>query len=327
MAEMQLSDSDPPTHEVLRGFSELGLPLNSTLEAMLNEHHTHRTERRGCGYTQATRHLAEYINYPGRHSEYDDARLFADKSPGLIPRLRERASELGLEFTWRNLDRQRLPARLVEDPEFSELLRVEIARQRAIRHVPGRFQREESILLARIMCDLVLPVDARELGLEELPLWPEPLKIGTCPLAEKYFLEVAERFVRRRGRLNIIRGASGAPLMIEKLGLGDDHSCISLTPLVLNGVRLPAGSLLGVHYDEPGGTEPNAELPGDVIPLSACHGFRFLRLTTLSVSPANRPRAFSKHFEAQVDGGLFGPGVVEIAQLLAVAKAQLGSRV
>lgn len=326
MAEVQLSDTQVHSHEVLRRFRELGLPLNATLEAMLNEHHSHRTERRGSGYTQATRHLAEYINYPGRHSEYDDARLFADKSPGLIPRLRERASELGVEVTWRNLDRQRLPARLLGDPEFSELFRVEVARQRAIRELPERCEREESTLLVRIMCDLVLPVDAGELGLEELPLWPEPLKIGTCPLAEKYFLEVAERFVRRRGRLNIIRGARGTPLMIEKLNLGDDHSCISLTPLVLNGVRLPAGSLLGVQYQEPADAEPNAELPGQVIPLGACHGFRFLRLTTLSVSPANRPRAFTRHFEAQVEGGLFGPGVVEISQLLAVAQAQLGGR-
>jgi len=69
-----------------------------------------------------------------------------------------------------------------------------------------------------------------------------------------------------------------------------------------------------------------AELPGAVIPVGACRGFRFLRLTTLSVSPKNRPRAFSKHFEAQVAGGLFGPGVVEISQLLSVAKTQLARR-
>jgi len=326
MDQTQLSSSEAAPHELLGGFLALGLALNATLEAMLNEHHTHRTERRGSGYTQATRHLAEYINYPCRFSEYDDARLFADKSPGVIPRLRERAGELGIELAWRNLDRQSLPERLLSDPEFSELSSVELARQRAIRAVCERFEREESILLARIVCDLVLPVDATELGLEELPLWPEPLKIGTCPLAEKYFLEVAERFVRRRGRLNIIRGASGTPLLIEKLNLGDDHSCISLVPLVLNGVRLPAGSLLGVHYDELEGVEPNAELPGAVIPLQACRGFRFLRLTTLSVSPKNRPRAFSKHFEAQVAGGLFGPGVVEISQLLSVAKTQLARR-
>ena len=326
MDQTQLSTSEPAVHELLGGFLALGLALNSTLEAMLNEHHTHRTERRGSGYTQATRHLAEYINYPCRFAEYDDARLFADKSPGVVPRLRERARELGVEIAWRNLDRQSMPERLLADPEFADLFGVEVARQQAIRGAPERLEREESVLLARIVCDLVLPVDATELGLEELPLWPDPLKIGTCPLAEKYFLEVAERFVRRRGRLNIIRGASGAPLMIEKLNLGDDHSCISLVPLVLNGVRLPAGSLLGVHYDEPEGTEPNAELPGVVIPLGACRGFRFLRLTTLSVSPKNRSRAFSKHFEAQVAGGLFGPGVVEISQLLAVARTQLGSR-
>jgi len=326
MDQTQLSSSEAAPYELLGGFLALGLALNATLEAMLNEHHTHRTERRGSGYTQATRHLAEYINYPCRFTEYDDARLFADKSPGVIPRLRERAGELGIELAWRNLDRQSLPERLLSDPEFSELSSVELARQRAIRAVCERFEREESILLARIVCDLVLPVDATELGLEELPLWPEPLKIGTCPLAEKYFLEVAERFVRRRGRLNIIRGASGTPLLIEKLNLGDDHSCISLVPLVLNGVRLSAGSLLGVHYDELEGVEPNAELPGAVIPLQACRGFRFLRLTTLSVSPKNRPRAFSKHFEAQVAGGLFGPGVVEISQLLSVAKTQLARR-
>jgi len=326
MAEIQLSSTEAASHEVLLGFRALGLPLNPTLEAMLDEHHTHRTERRGSGYTQATRHLAEYINYPCRYVEYDDARLFADKSPGVIPRLRQRAGELGVPFTWRNLDRQLVPARLANDPEFSELLRIEVARQRAIRQVPELFEREESVLLARIMSDLVLPVDARELGLEQLPLWSEPLKIGTCPLAEKYFLELAERFVRRRGRLNIICGAKRAPLMIEKLGLGDDHSCISVTPLVLNGVRLPAGSLLGVEYDELEGTQPNAELPGEIIPLTQCRGFRFLRLTTLSVSPANRLRAFSKHFEAQVEGGLFGPGVVEIAQLLLVAETQLRER-
>jgi hypothetical protein len=63
-----------------------------------------------------------------------------------------------------------------------------------------------------------------------------------------------------------------------------------------------------------------------VIPLSECLGFRFLRLTTLSVSPENRPRAFSKHFDAQVANGLFDPGGVAISQLLSVAEAQLRTR-
>jgi hypothetical protein len=102
MEQIQLSGSEPAAHELLGGFLAFGLTLNSTLEAMLNEHHTHRTERRGSGYTQATRHFAEYINYPCRLTEYDDARLFADKSPGGGPRLRERARELGVEIAWRS---------------------------------------------------------------------------------------------------------------------------------------------------------------------------------------------------------------------------------
>lgn len=39
-----------------------GIPLNATLVEMLGEHFSHRTERRGCGYTQATRHLAVLVN-------------------------------------------------------------------------------------------------------------------------------------------------------------------------------------------------------------------------------------------------------------------------
>ncbi len=317
---------DAQDHELLRAFDKRGCPLNGVLREMLNEHHTHRTERRGCGYTQATRHLAEYVNYPGRVNEYDDARLFADKSPGVIPRLRARAEELGVRFDWRNLDRNRPDPALLEDPEFSELFQVELSRQRQIREMPEQLELEESVLLARIIRDIVLPVTLADVGAAELPLWQEPLKIGTCPLAEKYFLELADGFVRRRGRMNIICADDGRPLLIEKLHLGDDHSCISLEPLVLNGVCLPAGSLFGVQYESLFGTQENAELPGLNIPLRACSGFRFLRLTTLSVSCDSRPRAFSKHFRAQVDGGLFDPGVVEISQLLSVAQAQIPKR-
>ncbi|MCU4363439.1 hypothetical protein KTH19_19350, partial [Acinetobacter sp. WU_MDCI_Abxc22] len=51
-------------HEVVRLFKENVFPLSNKLTEMLNEHYSHQTERRGCGYTQATRVLAEYINFP-----------------------------------------------------------------------------------------------------------------------------------------------------------------------------------------------------------------------------------------------------------------------
>ena len=42
-------------HELTRVAAAHGLHLNATLTEMLNEHFSHRTGRRGCGYTQATR--------------------------------------------------------------------------------------------------------------------------------------------------------------------------------------------------------------------------------------------------------------------------------
>lgn len=38
-------------HEVVALFQQHLLPLSNTLTEMLNEHYSHQTERRGCGYT------------------------------------------------------------------------------------------------------------------------------------------------------------------------------------------------------------------------------------------------------------------------------------
>ena len=51
-------------HEIVSAFARAGLPLRRTLAEMLDEHFSHHTERRGCGYTQATRHLSSLINAP-----------------------------------------------------------------------------------------------------------------------------------------------------------------------------------------------------------------------------------------------------------------------
>ncbi|HEX2672385.1 MAG TPA: hypothetical protein VHM25_16000, partial [Polyangiaceae bacterium] len=152
---------------------------------MLNEHYSHRTERRGAGFTQATRHLARLVNRPREPGEHFAAPLFAD------PR----------------------------NPNSRDVLR----------HLLGELSREESRLLAAIIIDLVFPRQASE-AIFELPAWPDDLKIGTCPLAEKYFLELAEAFVRRRGLANVLISPAGEPLLIEKINLGDDHSCISVAP-------------------------------------------------------------------------------------------------
>jgi hypothetical protein len=319
--------SSPPSeehHELLRVFDAHGFRLNVFLHEMLNEHHTHRTERRGAGYTQASRHLAEHVNR-GRHPyEYDEARLFADRTPDSVHTLVDAAGAKGVDLPWRNLDRRAPPLGVLEDPELLIGYDEEAERQRRLRALPTLVEREESRLLAGIIVDLLLSNTAAETGYPELPPWPEKLPIGTCPLAEKYFLELAQGFVRRKGLMNVVVSEEGEPLLVEKLNLGDDHSCISVTTLLLNGVRLPRGSLFGVTYKGDVGIRKNANLAGQVIPLSRCDGFRFLRLTTLAVSPANRKRAFTTHFEAQVAGGLFEPGVATIEQIERLTREQLG---
>ncbi|HEX6241130.1 MAG TPA: hypothetical protein VFZ61_09570 [Polyangiales bacterium] len=272
-------------HELPTLLGAHGLALNSTLTDMLHEHFSHRTERRGCGFTQATRHLAVLVNRPRAESADVIARLFPDWAG---PRSHEDAETL----------------------------------QRALRALIPLLEREESRTLAAIMADLVLPIPEASTP-QELPPYFGELKVGTCPLAEKYFLEISEGFVRRKGRVNILVSERGEPLLVEKLNLGDNHSCISLTELVMNGVRLPAGCLFAVQREEGVELRPARTLPGDVIPIQRCTGFRFLRLTTLAVSPQHRARAFTSHFQSQVSAGLYAPDQVTIEQVRRVAEAQL----
>lgn len=315
--------SSEQDHELLRVFEGHGFRLNDVLYGMLNEHHTHRTERRGAGYTQASRYLAEYVNVARHPYEYDEVRLFADRDPGSVRKLVDSAAANGIDLSWRNLDRQPPPNQLRLNAEILADYEREASRQTRLRELPTVVQREESRLLAAIIVDLLLSGTAPETGVPELPAWPEKLAIGTCPLAEKYFLELAHGFVRRNGLMNVVVSDEGKPLLVEKLNLGDDHSCISVATLLLNGVRLPPGSLFGVTYTGEVGIRSNRALAGRVIPVSRCAGFRFLRLTTLAVSPANRPRAFTAHFEAQVKGGLFGPGTATIEQIERLTWEQL----
>lgn len=272
-------DSATTAHELVSALAADGLVLNSTLIEMLGEHYSHRTPRRGSGFTQASRHLAVLVNR-ARNGAHAAEELF----PSLAPAERDLSKVLG--------------------------------------ELPRRLQREESRLMFGLIADLLEPAAPRP-DVQELPAFTGELKVGTCPLAEKYFLEISDGFVRRKGRINVLIGDSGEPLLVEKLNLGDNHSCISVAEVSLNGVRLPPGCLFGVKRDDDIAALQNGKLPGTIIPVRRCTGFRFLRLTTLSVSPQHRPRAFTTHFQSQVDAGLFAPGEATIEQLRRVAEEQL----
>jgi hypothetical protein len=309
-------------HEMVVRFREQDLPLCASLEAMLNEDPAHRTDRRGCGFTQATRFLAARINTPRSCVDRQDLDLFAHwagrNDEQRLQGLLQRAGAV----TWRHWDHVE-PSRGHADESLQvaqSLVQAEARRQARLRFMPEVMKREESVLLAGMIRDLVLPSGDAGTDPVTLPLWPEKLPVGSCPTAEKCFLELAHGFMPRKARCNQLIDDDGRVVMIEKINMGDDHSCISLVPLRLGGVCLPPGSLLAARYDvdQVPRADTTAPMRGSRIRVSDCDGFRLLRLTTLAVSPEHRARAFSVHFEAQVQAGLFEPDTTELQQLRAL---------
>ncbi|MEO8672568.1 MAG: hypothetical protein ABI411_14715 [Tahibacter sp.] len=273
-------------HEVIKVFRDCGIALCTPLTDMLDENVLHRTERRGCGYTQATRLLAPLINQP------------------MLPLI------LGAGVFQPGVER-----------EFSgrdALLETVAERSPALL---GRLSLPESRLLTAMILDVIL---RKAVGLDLGKSSEEKLPIGSCPLAEQFFLEIAYERIRRGGHVNIVVSDSGVPILIEKCELGDNHSSISVAPTVLNGVHLPAGSLIGIERDR----AADDLLPstrngrGRLLPLHSLRRVRFLRLTTLAVAPEDRKRAFTTHFEQQIRGELFSPGTTRIEQLARFAADQ-----
>jgi hypothetical protein len=322
---------DATKHEILQLFARRLHPLSAKLTDMLNEHFLHQTERRGCGYTQATRVMAEFINEARDHNDFDDLRLFADYSVSGLKTVVQQAAAHHLELPcgWRNLDQNpQVSALLAQHPNprdaYESYLKQEVAFQHTLRAMASEVELEESKLLCELIEDIVLPKDAAALGLSSVKTLLEKPKVGSCPMAEKFFLEIAHRKLLRLGEINIFVDQHNQPLMLEKMNMGDNHSCINLVPLMMNGVRIPPGCLFSTSYDiDTLEKRPNRQLKGWVIPIDQCEGFRFLRLTTLAVSPKNRARAFSTHFQQQVKNGLFSPESVMMSQLVTVAQEQV----
>lgn len=317
-------------HELVKAFQNQVYPLSEKLKEMLNEHYSHQTERRGCGYTQSTRLLAEYINQPRLENEFIDLKLFHEYSWKNIKKILDRKSLYPVEISsWRNLDINPSINHFLtnhkSDDDFVRSLKEEIDFQTALRTIIDKVQLEESQILCQMIIDVVLPQTAEQNHMVELKTLAEKPKVGSCPMAENFFLKIAHGSVLRQGEINIIVDEKEQPLLIEKMNMGDNHSCISLQTLLMNGVRVPAGSLFSLDYDisQIANKRPNKQFKGYVIPYTALNGFWFLRLTTLAISPENRKRAFSTHYKQQVANGLYSPGTTELTQLLNVAQAQI----
>lgn len=321
--------SDLIDHEVVMIFKKYLYPLSAKLTEMLNEHFSHQTERRGCGYTQATRVIAEFVSQVRDPVGFQDLRIFEDYETKALRNILNQAGSYGLALeTWRNLDInlevQQTLKRLNPQESFAQNLQQEVDFQAKLRSIHQYAELEESILICQLLADIILPKMAQDFGMIECQALLEKPKVGSCPMAEKFFLRIAHHRLLRQGEINIFVDEHDQPIMMEKLNMGDNHSCISLVPLMMNGVRLPAGSLFSAHYEiEQLEKHNNKQYKGYVIPIAEMNGFWFLRLTTLAVSPQYRARAFGYHFKQQVDNGLFRPDSTELSQLMDIAKDQI----
>lgn len=301
-------------HEVVAAFELLGLPLDPVLRAMLDEERQHRSPRRGCGYTQAWRFLADIVNRPRGLEPDADLRLFAAPARRRLAGLIAGASR----------DRGRPPRGLAELRECLGPDHPEHEALRSLQALPESLERPESRLLAEVVLSILEP--GRLADACPVAPHPEKIPIGTCPEAERFFLELAGEYLRRGGTMNVLVDDHDRPVMVEKVDIGDSHSCIALRPILVQGVRLPPGSLLGVRYDYdglPGECPSCREISGSWIPVRKMEGVRFLRLTTLAIEPGDRPRAFTTHLERQLDGsGFFDPLRTELSELTEVAERQ-----
>ncbi|WP_111892970.1 phytochelatin synthase family protein [Acinetobacter sp. MB5] len=317
-------------HEVVTLFKEKLIPLSGKLTEMLNEHFSHQSERRGCGYTQATRLLAEFINEPRESEDNKDYRIFSDYKVSNLKAKFPILKQQGLELDdWRNLDespevKNYLNTHHADGNAATNLLFQETQFQQNLRQIHENAVLEESKLICRLIADIVLPKNNQQHEYVELTCSQDKPKVGSCPMAEDFFLQIAHHRILRQGSINIFVDHNNCPILLEKMNMGDNHSCISLAPVLMNGVCLPAGSLFSLDYDleQIENKRPNQKVRGHVIPVDAVK-FWFLRLTTLAVSPENRQRTFTTHFKQQIDNNLFSPETTRLSQLVDIANEQI----
>jgi len=306
------------SHEIVCTFARAGLALHARLCEMLDEHPSHRTERRGCGYTQATRFLSTYINQPRAPDSTADLGILAAWPKARIEALARQAIDAGWTQGWRRLDLcEPATVSMLGDAPAVALL---MALPRTLAQVRNTLQHEESRLFADLVRQLLAPdQDAAPsmVGMREKP------EIGSCSQAEEFFLEIAHGRVRRGGHVNLFVDEDCQPLLVEKMSLGESHSAMAIAPVTIGGVLLPPGALFALRYRDDAEALRDTSC-GQVFRLSTIEQARFLRLTTLAVSPAARARAFSAQFEAQRRNDLLSPATTTIDDLRTFARTRLG---
>jgi hypothetical protein len=329
-------------HEVTDVFDRIGYPLHPELQQLLGEYNPkeeepggeRRHDRRGSGFTQATYRLAKYTRHP---RGFHDLKLLdhhvVEKIEAALFRQHEKKREqtisekIDAHFARKHRDADDTYDTEGEFEPTNKAIYDAVDRTK-IRQAVNSITSEGGKLVGNLIADILCPETLPD-TIPILPPSPEDLRFGACTTAEKYFLEFANKHEPHEYRhrlyqptnghhMNVITDHEGKPLMVEKIGLGENHSCITLKETALNGVRLPPGSLVGIRYraDQKSVLDnANKDSSEQIIPLSAIEAVQFLRLTTLAASPQERTTTFRAHIEHQKNNNMTGHSIATIEDI------------
>jgi hypothetical protein len=259
-------------------FEKFGLPLNHRIQDMLFEPDAMQGGRQGSGYTNVFRELGNYIN----NSLKNPLDLFDEYS--LIESLEK--------YSGQKLNREQK----IEKLNIKEKLDA----------ISKELVNPSHIILIQMMRDIIfgsekdIPQIEVENNLEKIE------KAGTCTTAERYYFEwegvknLGGFEGGYGGHMKIIADETGQPIMIEKVGMGE-KSCLSLVPLKMGQIEIPAGSMLqAITKENIVADKIDSNYFPEKLKLSDYDGFRFLRISTLSLPAEIREAAFGNHYFDQM---------------------------
>ena len=290
--------------EVSDAFKEAGMPLDWKLVGMLEESQEHQGGRRGSGFTQASRYMADIIRSE-RSSR--DFKIFDNSFKDKIE-----------DDFFANGNEEKL--KTVDFRDFVD--------KNKLKEISNKIKGPGSKLLFGMIDDTFNHnIDT---NLATLPSSKEKMEIGTCTTAENYFFDYmrgntmyGNNFENKTAKMNIFKDEKGEPLFMEKIGLGENHSAISLKDFYLNGIKIPAGSLVALQYDKPSTENLTNSKNGNILESKILQAVEFLRFTTLVVEPKDREQTFGEHYKFQKEQGIKGAEDLTINEVIQKCKNEI----
>ena len=291
--------------EVSDAFKEVGMPLDWKLVGMLEESQEHQGGRRGSGFTQASRYMADIVRSE-RSSK--DFKIFDNSFRDEIE-----------DGFFQNGDEDKL--KTVDFRDYVD--------KNKLKEISNKIKGPGSKILLGMIGD-TFNSNHIDTNLAHLPSSKEKMEIGTCTTAENYFFDYmrgnkmyGDNFENKRAKMNIFKDEKGEPLFMEKIGLGENHSAISLKDFYLNGIKIPAGSLVALQYDKPNEEKLTSSKNGNILDSKILQAVEFLRFTTLVVNPKDREQTFGEHLKWQKEQDIKGAEDLTLNEVIDKCKKEM----